>query len=104
MYDARSVLMTAVRFHRVVPPQGRPVPFFVDGSPYLGAEGDTVFIAMLVNGLDFGDRGPGTPARTGFCLMGACQDCQVMLEDGQRVRSCTTKLHDRMSVVRFSRP
>jgi len=44
---------------------------------------------MLTNGdvlrrLEFG----GAP-RAGFCLMGACQDCWVWMDDGGRVRACT---------------
>lgn len=28
--------------------------------------------------------------RAGFCLMGACQDCWVLKEEGDRVRACST--------------
>ncbi|MFX5084577.1 2Fe-2S iron-sulfur cluster-binding protein, partial [Acinetobacter baumannii] len=53
-------------------------------------EGDTVMTAMLTNGerlrrTEFAD----TP-RAGFCMMGACQDCWVRTEEGERLRACGT--------------
>eukprot|EP01132_Coremiostelium_polycephalum_P016650 gene16650-20003_t len=38
--------------------------------------------------------------RAGFCLMGACQDCWVRLEDGRRVRACSTLLEDGQAIRR----
>jgi NADH dehydrogenase/NADH:ubiquinone oxidoreductase subunit G len=37
--------------------------------------------------------------RAGFCQMGACQDCWVALEDGTRLRACTTKLEPGMRIL-----
>ena len=36
--------------------------------------------------------------RAGFCLMGACQDCWVQLDTGERLRACTTMLVTGMHV------
>jgi predicted molibdopterin-dependent oxidoreductase YjgC len=36
--------------------------------------------------------------RAGFCLMGACQDCWVQLEDGTRIRACSTIIKDGMCI------
>jgi predicted molibdopterin-dependent oxidoreductase YjgC len=62
----------------------------VDGEPAEARRGDTVLTAILTHRArlrmsEFGD-GP----RAGFCLMGACQDCWVLLATGQRLRACTT--------------
>lgn len=78
---------------------GRPeITIFVDGQPVRAMEGDTLMVAMLGNGRhlrlsEFGD-GP----RSGFCLMGACQDCWVWTEDGNRLRACSTVPVDGMRV------
>jgi NADH dehydrogenase/NADH:ubiquinone oxidoreductase subunit G len=62
----------------------------VDGRECEARRGDTVLTAILTSHArlrisEFGD-GP----RAGFCLMGACQDCWVLQEDGARLRACTT--------------
>jgi aerobic-type carbon monoxide dehydrogenase small subunit (CoxS/CutS family) len=53
-------------------------------------EGDTLLVAMLAQSphLRHSESGDGT--RAGFCLMGACQDCWVLTEEGERVRACST--------------
>ena len=61
-------------------------------------EGDTLLTALLLAGRrlrlsEFGDGG-----RAGFCLMGACQDCWVVLADGRRLRACTTLAEDGMAL------
>ena len=82
--------------------QDRPeIAFIVDGVSITGRQGDTLLTAMLAGGLgqvrtsEFGDGG-----RAGFCWMGACQDCWVMVE-GQGVRrACTTLAQPGMTVIR----
>ena len=74
------------------------LPFTLDGRPASGLQGDTVLTAVLtaedsLRGSDFS----GEP-RAGFCLMGACQDCWVQLESGERLRACTTMLVPGMHV------
>ncbi len=77
------------------------IAFTVDGLAVSARLGDTLLTAMLADGLDrirsseFGD-GP----RAGFCWMGACQDCWVVVE-GQGVRrACTTLAKPGMKVLR----
>lgn len=71
----------------------RPVlSFTLDGQPASGLQGDTLLTAVLtanehLRGSDFSAQ-----PRAGFCMMGACQECWVRLEDGQRVRACSTLL------------
>ena len=80
--------------------QDRPgIAFTLDGQPAQGRAGDTVLTALVTAGeaartSEFGD-GP----RAGFCWMGACQDCLVMV-DGASARACSTPLSPGMRVVR----
>jgi len=70
-----------------------------NGQPLQAYTGDTVLTALLTAGdhlrLTLGDGAP----RAGFCLMGACQDCWVQTEGGQRLRACTTLAEDGMILV-----
>lgn len=73
----------------------------LDGAPIAAQRGDTLLTALLAGGAghlresEFGD-GP----RAGFCLMGACQDCWVVVEGVGRVRACATLAEDGMEVRR----
>ena len=77
------------------------IAFTVDGLAAEARRGDTLLTAMLADGLrhvrtsEFGD-GP----RAGFCWMGACQDCWVVVEGRGVVRACTTLVEPSMRVVR----
>jgi predicted molibdopterin-dependent oxidoreductase YjgC len=82
--------------------QDRPaIGFTVDGLAVDARQGDTLLTAMLADGLDhvrtseFGDG-----KRSGFCWMGACQDCWVVVEGRGVVRACTTLAESGMKVVR----
>jgi predicted molibdopterin-dependent oxidoreductase YjgC len=75
------------------------VGFSIDGHAALAREGDTLLVAILVNapamrGSEFGDG-----SRAGFCLMGACQDCWVWTESGERLRACTTVVADGLRIL-----
>lgn len=80
---------------------GRPaLSFTLDGQPARGLLGDTLLTAVLtcaehLRGSDF-----SAERRAGFCLMGACQDCWVRLEDGRRVRACATLLEEGQAISR----
>ncbi|CAH0264050.1 (2Fe-2S)-binding protein [Roseomonas sp. CECT 9278] len=73
----------------------------LDGQPIAAQQGDTLLTALLASGAghlresEFGD-GP----RAGFCLMGACQDCWVVVEGAGRVRACATLAAQGMEVRR----
>ena len=66
------------------------VAFTLDGRPCEGLLGDTVLTAILVHGAHLRQSEFSGEARAGFCLMGACQDCWVATEAGQRLRACST--------------
>lgn len=88
--------------HRLVRRDAAVLNFMVDGTQYEGREGDTLLTAILSNGdaLRLSDF-TGEP-RAGFCQMGACQDCLVALESGERLRACTTPLRDGLRLVTLS--
>ena len=87
------------RFVRLGEFDRAPLAFFIDGRPAVGLEGDTLLVAVLnqADRLRHSEFGDGT--RAGFCLMGACQDCWMWSEDGQRLRACTTPLEPGMRVL-----
>ena len=87
------------QFIRVSEKERPEVQIFIDNRPVKVLAGDTVLSALLVNGnivrnFEFDDS-----SRGGFCLMGACQDCWVKLEDGSKLRACTTFVREGMSLL-----
>ncbi|MGH8818391.1 (2Fe-2S)-binding protein [Achromobacter pestifer] len=71
--------------------KGRPeVPFTLDGQACTALAGDTVLTAVLTQADRLRHSEFGGGPRAGFCMMGACQDCWMQLEDGSRVRACST--------------
>lgn len=81
-----------------------PILIHVDGAAVSCLAGDTVLTALLLHGRrlrlsEFGD-GP----RAGFCNMGACQDCWISLEGGERRRACTTYVEPGLQIVTQDRP
>lgn len=71
----------------------------VDGQAVDALQGDTVMIALLNSGTSLRQSEFTDSNRSGFCLMGACQDCWVWMEDGSRLRSCSTLVEEGMSIV-----
>ena len=82
--------METPQFQRLAERDRPVIRYVIDGRACEALAGDTLLTALLTNGRrvrtsEFGD-GP----RAGFCLMGACQDCWVWTEAGERLRACTT--------------
>jgi predicted molibdopterin-dependent oxidoreductase YjgC len=76
-----------------------PVRFYLDGLELTALAGDTVLTAILtsapaVRGAEFGPE-----RRSGFCLMGACQDCWVWQQRGPRLRACSTPIAEGMRLL-----
>jgi aerobic-type carbon monoxide dehydrogenase small subunit (CoxS/CutS family) len=87
------------RFVRVAE-VGRPTfDIVIDGHAAQAAEGDTLLVAVLAAQDALRDSEFDDGRRAGFCLMGACQDCWVWTEDGERLRACTTPAAPGMSIV-----
>ena len=96
--SAKQPSNAGCRFVRLAETERPGVTIFHDGRPLAALAGDTLLTALLCNSValrrnEF-DGGP----RAGFCNMGACQDCWVVLEDGSRTRACTTEVRDGMRV------
>ena len=87
------------RFIRLGETHRPTVRIEIDGKPASALEGDTLLVALLstvdrLRQSEFGD-GP----RSGFCLMGACQDCWVWTARGDRLRACSTPIADGMRIL-----
>ncbi|MDO9025497.1 (2Fe-2S)-binding protein [Zwartia sp.] len=79
---------------------GRPViNFFIDGQPSQALLGDTVLTALLMNQSFVRHTEFSGQKRAGFCLMGACQDCWIRLDSGERLRACSTMIERDMRLV-----
>ena len=87
------------QFHRLSELNRPTLRFTINGEPAEGLTGDTLLAAILNCGLELRHSEFSETRRAGFCLMGACQDCWVQLEDGPAARACTTPLEEGMRVV-----
>lgn len=83
-------------FIRVAERNRPAVHFTVDGQPRTALLGDTLLTAMLTGGDQLRLTEFSGEPRAGFCLMGACQDCWVATEGGERLRACSTFVQDGM--------
>lgn len=85
--------------HRLFREDHARISYAVDGVACEGRAGDTVLTALLTAGDALRNSEFKQAPRAGFCQMGACQDCWVTLEDGRRLRACTTPLRAGMRLV-----
>ncbi|WP_332680915.1 (2Fe-2S)-binding protein [Bosea sp. (in: a-proteobacteria)] len=85
--------------HRIVRKDHQAVAFTLDGKPCAGREGDTLLTAILAQAEALRLSEFSGEPRAGFCQMGACQDCWVALESGERLRACSTALVAGMRIV-----
>ena len=90
--------------HRIARTDHPTIAFTLDGVACEGRAGDTLMTAILSH-TDSLRRSEfrGQP-RAGFCQMGACQDCWVRLDSGERLRACGTPLVEGMRIVTGARP
>lgn len=75
------------------------VAFTLDGEALQALQGDTVLTAVLTQAERVRFSEFNATPRAGFCMMGACQDCWMQLEDGSRVRACSTFIAPGMRLV-----
>jgi len=85
--------------HRIARNDHPPVAFTLDGTACEGRAGDTLLTAILCHAERLRESEFLGSPRAGFCQMGACQDCWVVLAGGERLRACTTALVAGMAVV-----
>lgn len=87
------------QFTRTATPSRTVVACTVDGRAIEARAGDTVLTAVLTHRRSLRVFEFAPTMRSGFCLMGACQDCWVLLDDGAPVRACTTLVEPGMAIV-----
>ncbi|MFZ6764795.1 (2Fe-2S)-binding protein [Pseudoroseomonas sp. WGS1072] len=83
-----------------LPEARRPaLPFLLDGAPAEGREGDSVAAALLALGQDACRESAvsGQP-RGGYCMMGVCFDCLMVIDGIGNRQACLTPLRAGMVV------
>jgi predicted molibdopterin-dependent oxidoreductase YjgC len=90
--------MKPPQLQRVAEMDRQLVEIQIDGWQLSAMAGDTILVAMLTQRGLLRQKQEGEAAGAGFCLMGVCQDCWVWLEDGRRVRACTTYVEPGISI------
>ena len=80
------------------------LPFTLDGRDCHGLDGDTVLTAVLAVSSHVREHEASGLPHAGFCAMGACQDCWMDTESGERLRSCTTPLEAGMRLRTMAAP
>jgi D-hydroxyproline dehydrogenase subunit gamma len=86
-----------IKTHR----RGQRVALRVDGRPITAYSGETVFAALLAEGikvLRHPSQDQARTARGGFCGMGVCQECRVTIDGMPDRRACMTEVRDGMEV------
>ena len=83
---------------RVAETARKAVPFVLDGQPASALEGDTVLTAILTQKAQLRRNEFSHEPRAGFCMMGACQDCWVQADSGERLRACSTFIQPGMAI------
>jgi predicted molibdopterin-dependent oxidoreductase YjgC len=80
-------------------PPARPVVFTFDGETITGREGEALLPALLAAGVRVLRTMPerGDP-RGGYCLIGRCSDCQVIVDGVPSIRACITPIREGMVV------
>lgn len=78
------------RFVRLAETERARVRIVIDGQMVGALAGDTLLVALLSHVRHVRESEFGDGKRSGFCLMGACQDCWVMTDSGERLRACST--------------
>jgi predicted molibdopterin-dependent oxidoreductase YjgC len=84
---------------RAVERRGADVPITIDGVSVRAKEGDLLITAVLLHRSSLRRFEFAAGDRAGFCWMGACQDCWVVLAGGRRMRACTTTVEPGMAVL-----
>lgn len=74
------------------------VVFIVDGKPMTAPDGEMLAIALAAAGqLRLRDSPRDRTPRGGFCLMGVCQECAIVV-DGAIRQACMTPVRAGLSV------
>lgn len=75
------------------------VTIFVDGLAVPAQPGISVAAALIAAGITTLRHSPtGSTPRGAFCLMGACQECTVLIE-GRPRRACMTEVREGLELT-----
>jgi predicted molibdopterin-dependent oxidoreductase YjgC len=75
------------------------VTFTFDGLPVQGREGEPIAASLLAAGIRIFRTMPRFGgARGGFCMIGRCTDCMVVVDGVPNVRACVTPVAADISV------
>jgi predicted molibdopterin-dependent oxidoreductase YjgC len=94
----RSLERTPFSLKRLEVAASAPVEFLVDGRKVTARRGETLLTALNahlghVRNFEFLEE-----RRSGFCWMGACQDCWLWTSSGERIRACTSLVETNVSL------
>src|SRR5215218_1915141 len=74
-------------------PQGPPIEFTFDGTAVVGREGEPIAAALFAAGYRVLRTMPRfADARGGYCLVGRCTDCMMVVNGIPNVPSCLTPI------------
>jgi predicted molibdopterin-dependent oxidoreductase YjgC len=82
--------------------RGKRVMLTVNGRPVAAYSGETLFAVLCAEGiiaLRPVSRKSAAAARGGFCGMGVCQECRVMVDGLPDQRACMTEVRDGMEIL-----
>jgi predicted molibdopterin-dependent oxidoreductase YjgC len=84
---------------RVGTPEGEPIALTFEGEPVEAYASDTVASALLAAGIRTltVTEVAGDP-RGGFCFVGRCADCLVIVDGQANQRACMTPVRDGMDI------
>ena len=80
-------------------PEAPSVAFTFDGRQVIGRHGEPIAAALLASGIRIFRTMPrsGDP-RGGWCMVGRCGDCLVVVDGLPNVRACVTPVANGLSV------
>ena len=84
---------------RIGDPEGEPFGFNFEGQPLEAFSSDTIASALLAAGVrTFTVTEVSGDARGGFCFVGRCADCLVVIDGQANQRACITPVRAGMDV------
>ena len=91
-----------VRAHPILGPlpEAATVRVTFDGRPIVARTGEPIAAALLAAGVRvFRTMPNGGEARGGYCLVGRCSDCLMIVDGELNVRACVTPVRDGMRIA-----
>ena len=74
------------------------ITIFIDEKPTKAWIGETVAAVLLRENVYAVHFAPNGEARGPYCMMGACFDCMVTLEDGQNEQACQIEVTEGLTI------